>query len=68
MKVKKTDLPVVGPSDGDQDILPSFDDEADELQDEDDDDDDLDDDEDMMADVNILLFFFSLWCQKLNSN
>lgn len=49
MKVKKTDLPVM-PSDGDQDILPSFDDETDGIQDDDEDDDDMDDDEDMMAD------------------
>lgn len=38
------------PPDSEQDILPSFDDEADEVQDEEDDEDDMDDDEDMMAD------------------
>lgn len=47
VKVKKTDLPVMPPSD--QEILPSLDDEADEAQD-DNDEDDMDDDEDMMAD------------------
>lgn len=49
IKVKKTDLPVI-PPDSDQDILPSFDDEADDIQDDEEDDDDLDEDEDMMAD------------------
>lgn len=47
--MKKTDLPVI-PSDSDQDILPSFDDESDDIQDDEEDDVDLDDEDDMMAD------------------